>query len=222
MNRRRQSVLLDNGAHLGGVGTTQHLVIVCHPKRGSFTETIAQTYATELRALGHEVAVRDLYRVGFDPVLGEGELETVGKPVVPAAIRREQDRLAAAGGVAFFYPLWWGFMPAMMKGYIDRVFSSGFAYDIEGEALVSRLTGKFAVIFTASGADMAYLRRSRQWRSMRLLENQMLSLYGIALLEHVHFPSITADLPKRKMEKNLAVVRDAVQRHWSAAPVPQG
>jgi len=87
---------------------------------------------------------------------------------------------------------------------------------------VSRLTGKFAVIFTASGADMAYLRRSRQWRSMRLLENQMLSLYGIALLEHVHFASITADLPKRKMEKNLAVVRDAVQRHWSAAPVPQG
>ena len=201
----------------------QHLLIVCHPKRQTFTQTIARAYAKELELLGQDLVIRDLYRSHFDPALGEGELIGAEKPSVPAAVRREQRPLLDAGAIAFFYPLWWAYMPAMVKGYIDRVFSAGVAYDVREEEMVPRLSGKKALIFTSSGADMAYLRRSKQWRAMRTLEeDHILSLCGIELLEHVHFASITPGLPKQSVEKHLAAVRDAAQRHWGNAPAPQG
>jgi len=201
----------------------QHLLVVCHPKRQSFTQTMARAYAKELDSLGQEVVVRDLYRARFDPLLSEGELMGAAKPFVPSAVRREQRRLLSAGALAFFYPLWWAYMPAMLKGYIDRVFAAGVAYDLRAEEMVPRFTGKKALIFTSSGADMGYLRRSKQWGAMRTLEkDHLLSLCGIELLEHVHFPSITSDLPGKSMEKHLATVRAAVQRHWGGTPAAQG
>jgi len=201
----------------------KHLVIICHPRRKSFTQAVARVYAQAVEALGNDVVVRDLYRLHFDPALSEDELADAEKRIVPRAVRREQRHLAEAGGVAFFYPLWWAFMPAMIKGYIDRVLASGFAYDITNDEMVPRLSGKKALIFTSSGVDMASLRRSKQWRSMRLLEeDNILSLCGIELLEHVHFASVVPDLPKRSVEKHLALVAEAVQKHWGTAPAAQG
>jgi NAD(P)H dehydrogenase (quinone) len=201
----------------------KHLLVICHPRRKSFTQAIAQSYAETLASLGHEVVVRDLYHLHFDPVLGESELLDAERHVVPRAVRTEQRHLMEAGCVAFFYPLWWAFMPAMMKGYIDRVLSSGFAYDIKGDAMVPRLSGKKALIFTSSGADMAYLRKSKQWDSMRLLEEEnILSLCGMDLLEHIHFASILPDLPRRSIDKHLAIAAQAAQKHWGKTPAVQG
>lgn len=201
----------------------QHLVVVCHPKRQSFTQAVARAYAKALETLGQEVVVRDLYRVGFDPLLSEGELMGVAKPSVPAAVRREQRRLLDAGAVAFFYPIWWGYMPAMLKGYIDRVFAAGVAYDLRAEEMVPRLKGKTALIFTSSGADMGYLRRSKQWSAMRTLEkDHLLDLCGIELLEHIHFPSIAPDLSAQSMKKHLATADAAVRKHWGSTPAAQG
>ena len=201
----------------------QHLVIICHPKKQSFTQTAARAYCQELQSLGQEVIVRDLYRAHFDPLLGERELIGTKKPFAPSAVRREQQHLIDAGAIAFFYPLWWAYMPAMLKGYIDRVFSAGVAYDLKGDEMIPRLSGRRALIFTSSGADMAYLRRSKQWRSMRVLEeDHILSLCGIELVEHIHFPSVTPDLSKREVDKHIAAVRKAAQRYWGSAPAAQG
>jgi NAD(P)H dehydrogenase (quinone) len=201
----------------------QHLLIVCHPRRRSFTHAVARAYAEALQSLGHEVVMRDLYRIGFDPALSERELAGVEKPLVPAAVRGEQKRLAAAGALAFFYPIWWGYMPAMLKGYIDRVFAAGVAYDMQGDETVPLLVGKKALVFTCSGADMAYLRRSKQWNAMRTLEEKVIfAICGVALLDHVNFPSIGPDLEARTSEKHLAAVRAAAQRHWGAAAAAVG
>jgi NAD(P)H dehydrogenase (quinone) len=201
----------------------KHLVVICHPRRKSFTQTMGRRYAQVLEDLGNDVVVRDLYRIHFDPVLGESELMDAEKPRIPAAVRREQQHLAEAGAVAFFYPLWWAFMPAMMKGYIDRVMSAGFAYDVKHDEMVPRLTGKKALIFTSSAADMAYLRSSKQWKSMRLLEeDNILSLCGIELLDHIHFASVLPDLSERSIDKHLAIVTETVQRHWGKAPAARG
>jgi len=190
-----------------------HLLIVCHPKRQSFTQSVARAYAEAAKALGHDATIRDLYRLGFDPVLGTRELLDAKNPIVPAVVRREQRCLSEAEAIAFFYPLWWAFMPAMMKGYFDRVLSSGFAYDFKGEDMIPRLAGKKAMIFTSSGADMAYLRHSKQWDAMRILEeDHILSLCGIELIEHMHFPSVMPGLPKRTTEKHLAKVTKTVQK----------
>lgn len=197
----------------------QHLVVVCHPKRQSFIQLIAKTYADELQSAGHDVVVRDLYRGHFDPTLGEAELD--GR--APARIRKEQRHIAEAGAIAFFFPIWWSYMPAMMKGYMDRVFSRGFAYDIDADNMAPLLSGKKAMVFSTSGADMTYLRRSKQWQAMRLLlDDHFLSLCGMEMLEHVHFASITPDISEKTVAKHLARVRGAVAQHWARTAVPAG
>ena len=193
----------------------QHLLVIAHPRTVSFTQSVALAYADALRALGHEFVVRDLYRLGFDPALGEGELLGPEPAVLPPAVCQEQEHLAAADAIAFFHPIWWAFMPAMMKGYIDRVLSFSFAYEIKGYEMIPRLSGKRALIFTSSGADMDYLESSGQWQAMQRLEkDHILALCGIELLEHVHFPAIAPGLPKEIIDQHLARVRATAERHW--------
>jgi NAD(P)H dehydrogenase (quinone) len=197
----------------------QHLVVVCHPKRQSFVQSIAKAYGDALKSEGHSVVVRDLYRAHFDPLLGEAELN--GR--TPARIRREQRYIAEAAAIAFFFPVWWGYMPAMLKGYLDRVFSQGFAYEADADNMAPLLSGKKAMVFTSSGADMTYLRRSKQWQAMRLLlDDHFLALCGIDLLEHIHFPTVTPDMTEKAVAKHLVRVRGAVAQHWAGTAVPAG
>jgi NAD(P)H dehydrogenase (quinone) len=197
----------------------QHLVVVCHPKRQSFIQSIAKAYADALKSEGHTVVVRDLYRARFDPALGEAELD--GR--TPARIRREQHHIAEAGAIALFFPVWWGYMPAMLKGYIDRVFAQGFAYEADADDMAPLLSGKKAMVFSSSGADMPYLRRSKQWHAMRLLlDDHFLALCGIDMLEHVHFASITPALAEKTVAKHLTRVRSAVAHYWAGTAVPAG
>ena len=201
----------------------RHLVIICHPKEHSFTRAAAGSYIDAVKALGHDVAVRDLYHSGFDPVLTAGELPSARRPIVPAEVRREQRYVADSGALAFFHPLWWAFMPAMLKGYFDRVFAHGFAYDFDGDDIVPLLSGRKALIFTTSGASRADLRRARQWHAMRVLEDDnLLSRCGIELLDHLLLPSIRPGMTSGEAEKHFAEVRSAVEKHWSTQPVPAG
>ena len=107
-------------------------VIVGHPFAGSFNHALADRYATAARAAGAEVSVIDLASVPFalSPVerdelrLREGEpIDKLGEPIA-AMLRTVQ----SADHLAFFYPVWWGTYPAVLKGFIDRMFVSGAAY----------------------------------------------------------------------------------------------
>jgi NAD(P)H dehydrogenase (quinone) len=197
----------------------QHLIVISHPRQRSFTQAVARAYVEALEAQGHRATLRDLYALRFDPVLAADELMGPAQVAVPAAVREEQRHVLEAEAIAFFYPIWWGYMPAMLKGYFDRVFSLSFAYEMHGEAMTPRLSGKRAVIVTSSGADLDYLRDSGQWEAMRRLEhNQLLAPCGIELLEHVHFPSITPDLPEQVVRQHLARARELAAKHWARIP----
>ena len=111
-----------------------HLLVVAHPRIVSFTQSMADAYAKELRSLGHSVVVRDLYKEGFNPLLSAEELLGPELPKVPLAVRREQDYAADAAAIALFFPIWWAYMPAIVKGYFDRVLSPSFAYELVGYA----------------------------------------------------------------------------------------
>src|SRR5690554_5691158 len=79
---------------------------------------------------GHDYEVLDLHGIGFDPVLkGVDEPDWLAaeesmSPEVEMEIRRMKEHDA----LAFIFPIWWWYLPAMLKGYIDRVFNNGFAY----------------------------------------------------------------------------------------------
>lgn len=97
------------------------LWVLAHPDPQSLNARMCRTGVQALRDEGWEVEVSDLYADDWDPVLvQEGEPD-----VVP-----EQDKLRRADLLVLQFPLWWYGMPAMLKGWVDRVFEAGFAYDV--------------------------------------------------------------------------------------------
>src|SRR5690606_5110372 len=105
--------------------------------------------------------VRDLYRLGFDPVLQDEERH--GHPATDVAA--EWAVLGKADVFVLVYPIWFGAPPAMLKGYIDRVFGAGRVLGGGGEG--GRLAGTRLVSLTASGTMRAWLSEKGVLGSLR-------------------------------------------------------
>src|SRR5258707_9590992 len=109
-------------------GSVRHAVIVAHPKPDSYTQAMASAYREAGLAGGHEVVFRDLYGMGFDPVLKEAEIPWSPHFAPADDVTAERAVLQDADVFAFFYPIWLNAPPAILKGYLERVFGTGFAY----------------------------------------------------------------------------------------------
>jgi putative NADPH-quinone reductase len=125
-------------------------IILAHPNKGSFNHAIAQAAATTLRDNGHAVLLHDLYAEGFDPILA-GEEIPKNASLAPA-IEAHCREIRSAHGIIIVHPNWWGQPPAILKGWIDRVFRQGVAYEFgtndKGEGVpVGLLSARTAVIF---------------------------------------------------------------------------
>src|SRR5262245_36806035 len=106
----------------------KHVIILAHPNRASFNASVAESYAREAARSGDEVIIRDLYRLGFDPVLKAEEVPSNEGLRVGPEVLREREFLRCADVVVLVYPLWLNTPPAMLKGYLERVLGLGFAY----------------------------------------------------------------------------------------------
>lgn len=98
------------------------LVIHCHPVPESFGSAIRDEVLDAAEKAGHALRLRDLYAEGFDPVMGAQErrdYHTAGLNEAP--VRDHLDDLRWAEGLIFTYPTWWYGQPAMLKGWLDRV-----------------------------------------------------------------------------------------------------
>lgn len=127
------------------------LAVYAHPSPKCFNRSVLETLVDVAREKDHETTVLDLYAESFDPVLSETDFETFNRGVTPADIKAMQDRVAAANVVAFIHPLWWFGMPAILKGWIDRVFSYGFAYGHDSRGVKPLLAGKKAIVVNSAG-----------------------------------------------------------------------
>lgn len=148
----------------------KHLVVVAHPAVDSFTMELARTYVLELDKLGHGHRSHDLYRMGFNPVLAAHELLPIGADhPADADVTQAQNDIRVADVLTVIYPLWWLSMPAMMKGYIDRVFARGFAYESHSGVVHGFLSGKKSVLITISEAPLPLLEKSGDWKAVQAL-----------------------------------------------------
>jgi len=196
-----------------------HVIVVAHPRRDSFTMALAAQYADELKQLRDTPEIRDLYSIGFDPVLPAEELLGLREGHGPAEeVRREQNYLKAADAVSVFYPLWWASMPAILKGYIDRVFSQGFAYDFGGGGRHALLTGKKSLIVTVSASPAEMLEKTGTLDAIRALQDRhIFAGCGFEVAEHLHFAEIVPHLTDAKAHGHFETVRAAARRHFGAA-----
>jgi NAD(P)H dehydrogenase (quinone) len=124
------------------------LVVIGHQRRGSFCHAIAETTLETLKAAGHEVVYHDLYAEDFDPILPDEEIPKEAMP--PENIQRYCEELTSADGIVIVHPNWWGQPPAILKGWIDRVFRQGVVTEFTAEGVKGLLAGKKALVFTTS------------------------------------------------------------------------
>jgi NAD(P)H dehydrogenase (quinone) len=110
------------------------LVVTCHPLRDSFTAAVAERAVTTLRGRGDELRVTDLYAEGFDPLFTAAERERHLEPGPDPAVAHHAADLKWCELLVLVYPTWWSGQPAMMKGWIDRVWVRDVAFDLPPES----------------------------------------------------------------------------------------
>ena len=130
------------------------LIVYAHPNPDSFNRAILDRVCDALTGKGHEVRVRDLYDMDFEPVLSSNDLVDVGVGKLADDVAEEQDHVRWATAMLFIYPVWWFDRPAILKGWFDRVFTRGFAFEYSEAGVVGLLTQqKAAVIMTTGGTE---------------------------------------------------------------------
>ena len=106
------------------------LVIFDHPRRHSFCGAALDELLAGLAEAGHEVEIADLHAEGFDPRMPEADEPDWADPDkrYSAAVLAEQARIARNEMLVFVFPVWWWSLPAMLKGWVDRVLAMGRTY----------------------------------------------------------------------------------------------
>lgn len=193
----------------------KHAIIVAHPNPASFNLSVAHAYEAALKARGHQTVLRDLYAIGFDPRLGADEIPGAKGFAPRDDVRAERAVLAGVTSFAFVYPLWLNAPPAMLKGYLERVFGMGFGYGPGAGGTEPLLAGHTMVSFSSSGAPTDWVRKSGAFEALsKLFDEHFASVCGLTLIEHVHFGDIVPGMRADVVERHLALVRATVAKHF--------
>lgn len=159
----------------------KHLIIYSHLNPKSFTKAIVHEIEKKAIAKGDEVKIIDLYGDQFSPVLAMPDIEHqfMGKET-PDDVKKYQDLITWAEHLSVVYPMWWGQMPAMLKGFIDRVFSHGYAYKIDGPEVVQLLKGKTAQVYVNTGTpNFVYEETKMDKAQQRIIDEAVFKFCGI-------------------------------------------
>lgn len=136
------------------------LIVLAHPDPESLTRAVAARIGEGVRDAGHSFEVADLAAEGFDPRYGQSDHDAYrGHAPLSDAVRAEQARIDRADAVVLVYPVYWWSMPALLKGWVDRVFANGWAYATEDGRVVGKLQRLRVHLLGLGGADeRSYLK----------------------------------------------------------------
>jgi NAD(P)H dehydrogenase (quinone) len=166
----------------------KNLIIYAHPNSASLNHFFKQTVVESLEKKGEEVIVRDLNEINFNPVLSLEDMQGQRMGKVADEIKTEQDFITWADQIIFIYPIWWTGMPAIMKGFIDRVFSYGFAYRYDQGVQKGLLTGKKAIIINSHGKSNAEYEAMGMDKALALTSDIGIFTYcGLEIQKHFYF-----------------------------------
>jgi len=214
------------------------LVVFAHPEPRSFTGALRDAAIQTLLEEGHEVVQSDLYQMPFNPVPGwhdfqdhdqidyfgysaEQKRATEGGTFAPD-LRVEMDKVSACDLLLFIFPLWWYSMPAIMKGWVDRVFAYGFAYGGGRWFDAGVFKGKQAMLaVNIGGPESAYNPDGLQGGIDQILfpiHHGILAYTGFQV--HEPFVAFSGDAGKREavLDTFVARIRDIQVGQMLASP----
>jgi NAD(P)H dehydrogenase (quinone) len=196
----------------------RHAVILGHPDPSSFNAGVAGAYEGAVRALGHEARLRDLYARGFQPCLQACELPWRDDFSIPGDVEAERAVIVAADVIVLVYPLWFNAPPAIIKGYVERVFGMGFGYAAEAPGTRPLLTGKALVSITTSGAPGAWVDQTGAIARLREgFDEHVATVCGLTVLEHLHLGGVTPGIRPDAAEAMFDEVRGMARRRFAGA-----
>jgi NAD(P)H dehydrogenase (quinone) len=150
------------------------LIVHAHPEPNSFCSALKNKAVDHFQKNGHQVEVSDLYKMNFNPVGGKHDFTALSNPdyfkyqaeqvhafhndLFSPELKPEMEKLLKADVVIFNFPLWWFSLPAILKGWVDRVFAMGFCYGA-GKGVYNEGTFKDKTAFlsiTTGGPEIAY------------------------------------------------------------------
>jgi NAD(P)H dehydrogenase (quinone) len=168
--------------------TMKHLIIYAHPNDGSLNHQFLQTIVESLQEKEQEIAVRDLYQLNFNPVLSSEDMKGQRMGIVAEDVKQEQAFISWADHIIFIYPIWWTGMPAIMKGFIDRVFSYGFAYRYDQGVQKGLLAGKKTTIINTQGKSNEEYASIGMDKALSLTSDKGIFTYcGFEITNHFYF-----------------------------------
>lgn len=218
------------------------LVVYCHPKGDSHNQRLLDAVRRGLEAGGTVYERVDLYGSAFNPLLQTVEYERMfvtRSPEVENDVKTMQAKVTAAGNLVFIYPVWWYTMPAALKGFLDRVFTAGFAYRfrrltwflkaggmivsfipgvrylLQPHAAKGLLKGKRAYIFRTYGG--ARMGRRMFGDTPAFFENAVLRFCGITRIKihelyGVNLASFSAERESRHLRQVERIAADIRNR----------
>lgn len=159
------------------------MIVVGHPQGSTFCGALAKAYQEGAEAGGHTVQFFDLSAMTFDPILREGYRRE--QPLEPD-LRAAYDTLALCDHLVLVFPLWCGDMPALLKGFIERVLQPDLIAraDTENEMNWSLFSNKSARIVMTMGMPVSIYRYWYRGHALKLLTRNILHFIGIKPVRH--------------------------------------
>ncbi len=155
----------------------KYLIIYAHPQTGCFCAEILKQVEQRLKKHKDSYRVLDLYRMKYDPRLKEQEHYTSGGKAISPDNQKMQQHIKEADRLIFIYPIWWGSMPAILKGWFDRILTPGFAFKYQGVIPIGLLNKKAIVFMTSGGPGLYYFLTG--FRNHKVIKNDILRFCGI-------------------------------------------
>lgn len=195
------------------------LVVVAHPDSRSLTHAVAARLAEGVAQSGHTAEIADIMAEGFDPRFSATDHAAHLKQATPSAdVLAEQARIDRADALVLVYPVYWWSMPGLLKGWIDRVFSNGWAYDEIPGGKTVKLLGRLPIhLIGLGGADLGTYERHGYAGAMRTqIDHGIFDYCGARAISELLLPPDTQDLGA-----HLDTARALGSRLFQAAAQPE-
>ena len=187
------------------------LIIYAHPNTDGHCPRILKEVESVLKERKKDYEILDLYAMNYDAVMHESEHYTSGGREVSQLNKGIQAKISAADRLIFIYPVWWSMMPAVMKGFFDKVFTPGFAFRFRTMPIFSRifggypvkmLKGKKAAVFLTTGTHRLLTMIFLGNRFKSIIKHDILGFFGIkAKVWHIDKATQMNDRQMRKIRK---------------------
>lgn len=173
------------------------LVILGHPSSDSFCGAASAAYCEAARQAGHEVRLLQLGTLAFDPVLHHGYQQI---QALEPHLLQAREAILWAEHLCFVYPIWWGGVPALLKGFIDRVFLPGFAFKYRpGKAFPEQLLkGRSAQMLVTMDTPPWYFRWVYRMPGLQQMRKTTLEFCGIKPVRTIAFGPVLGSTDKQR------------------------